>query len=165
MRITHGHLQGLMAQPHLNATDIDPAPDQTGGTGMTQNMRNDLIVGAESNFHLCFIPDLAEPDLIEHREGTFELLMRDMCCFSCTPGEGDSATTIRLGEPECNPLILHIVPGDADCFTETATRVDKEQGKPVAIFATRFDRGEQALLFLIFKESNATDSLFLPDEL
>ncbi len=91
--------------------------------------------------------------------------MWDMCCFSCTPGERDSATTIRLGEPECNPLILNIVPGDADRFTETATRVDKEQGKPVAVFAARFNRGEQALFFLIFKESNASDSLFLPDEL
>lgn len=131
---------------------------------MSQNVRNDLIIRTKTNFHLCVIPDLAKPDLIEHGEGAFELLVRDMRCLSGATGEGDGAAAIRFGEPERNPLILNIVPGNADCFSEAAARVNKEKREPITIFTARLDRGEQALFFLIFKESNASDSLLLPDE-
>src|SRR5690606_1413612 len=164
MRITHGHLQGLVTQPHLNPTNIDATADQTRRAGMTQNMRDDLIVRAKPHFHLCFIPYLAKPNLVEHREGALQLRMRNTCCFAGTASERNSPAAIRFGEPECNPLILNIVPGNADCFPETAARVDEEQRKPITIFTARLDRGEQAFFFLIFKESNTSHTLLLPDE-
>ena len=35
MRIAHGHLEGLMPQPGLHATKIDPAANETRSTGMS----------------------------------------------------------------------------------------------------------------------------------
>lgn len=49
MRVAHRHRQRLMTQPHLHTPDIDAAPDEARSTGVTQDVRHDLVVGAKSD--------------------------------------------------------------------------------------------------------------------
>ncbi len=57
MRVAHGHRQRLMAEPHLHAPYVDAALDKTRGAGMTQDVRNDLVVSGESDFGFRLVPD------------------------------------------------------------------------------------------------------------
>ena len=86
VRIPHRHLQRLVAKPHLHTPYIYAAANEARSTCMAQNMRNDLIVGAETYFDFRIIPYLTEAHLIEHGEGAFQPLMRNLCRLSCTFG-------------------------------------------------------------------------------
>jgi hypothetical protein len=120
MRISHGHLQCLVAKPHLDTANINAAANKAGSAGVTQNMRYDLIVGAQTDFHLGVIPDLTKPDLIEHRKRPFEPLMRNLRRLSRTAGEGDCSASIGFGEPEGDAMVLQIIPRQSNGFAKTA---------------------------------------------
>ena len=71
MRVTHGHRQGLVAEPHLHAPDVDAALDQTRRAGVPQDMRHHLLVGAKADLGFRIVPDGAELRLAELGERTF----------------------------------------------------------------------------------------------
>jgi len=54
-----------MAEPHLHAPDVDAALDKARSAGVAQYMWHHLLVGAEADLGLGFVPD-----------GTTSVLMR-----------------------------------------------------------------------------------------
>ena len=61
VRVAHCHCQGLVAQPHLHAANVDAALDESRSAGVSEDMRNDVRVGGEADLVLGLVPYRAEP--------------------------------------------------------------------------------------------------------
>lgn len=112
--VAHGHLQGLVAQPHLHAANVDPALNQTGSAGMAQAVRHQLHIGRKADLRPCLMPDLPEFRLLDAREGAYALAVAACDGRAGAFSERDGAAPARLGEPEGDAAFVNVAPAQAD---------------------------------------------------
>lgn len=147
MRIAHGHLQRLVAEPHLHAPHVDATLDEARSAGMAQNMRHNLCVVPKPHLGLGLVPHGAKLCGADHGEGTGMTIALNLHHILRALGQRHRAAAGRFGDPETRTSAQNIVPGKTQRFAEAATCIDKEDGKTPGILAFRANSLEQTLFF------------------
>ncbi len=91
--VSHRHLKRLMTEPHLDPPYIYPASNKPGCAGMSQYVRDNVIVVSKAHLRFCLVPDDAETLLIRIGERPDNLMLLHLYCLGGAHRQRDRSAT------------------------------------------------------------------------